>query len=180
MACGAVALSACTSQADLRKTELDELARVLPGNYRNPQQGLTILRLAAPLVGDDVYYVRETAANDARRVVSERVWSLGLAADARLYGAVYAFEEPDRWRGGAESPELFRALLMRDLRPLTACDLIWEKGQQGFSATAVSARCPQRWRLEGDALAFSDQAAGATPGVAERYFHLLRDGGTHW
>jgi len=69
---GMLALSACTSQTDLRKAELAALAVELPGNYRNPHQQLTILRLAAPMVGDQIFYVRETMADDSRRVISER------------------------------------------------------------------------------------------------------------
>ena len=168
----ALALPACTTQADLAKLELATLSVQLPGNYGNPQQTLAILRLASPLVGDNVFYVRETAANDARRVISERIWSLEAATDKLIHGSVYAFDEPERWRSGADSPELFRSLLMRDLRPLAACDLLWERSAQGFSATGVSARCPQRWRLEGDELAFSEQA-GAVP-APDSYFHFVR------
>src|SRR5882757_2555357 len=109
-AAGALALAACSSEAALRKTQLATLAEQLPGNYVNPQQRLTIMRVAAPLVGDQVFYLRETAASDARRIVSERIWSLQLAADGGIIGGVYALEEPDRWRIGTESPELFRSL----------------------------------------------------------------------
>ncbi len=169
---GALALAACTSTATLRKSQLSVLADQLPGNYGNPQQALIIMRVAAPLVGDQVFYVRETAADDARRVVSERVWSLQVAADGGIVGGVYALQEPERWRSGLEGPELFRSLLMRDLRPLPGCELLWTSGAQGFSASSASAGCPQRWRLEGDAIAFSDQpAAAASP---DPYFHLVR------
>jgi hypothetical protein len=169
---GGLALAACSSQADLRKTQLATLAEQLPGNYGNPQQALTIMRVAAPLVGDQVFYLRETAANDARRIVSERIWSLQVSADGGIVGGVYALEEPDRWRIGTESPELFRSLLMRDLRALPGCELLWTSSAHGFSATGASGRCPQHWRLEGDSLAFSEQPGAEVP--PESYFQLVR------
>ena len=153
---GALALAACSSQAELRKSQLATLADQLPGNYVNPRQMLTVMRVAAPLVGDQVFYLRETAANDARRIVSERIWSLQVSADGGIVGGVYALEEPDRWHIGTESPELFRSLLMRDLRALPGCELLWTSSAHGFSATSASARCPQHWRLEADTIAFSE------------------------
>ena len=169
---GLLALAACTSTSNLRKSQLASLAVQLPGNYGNPQQSLIIMRVAAPLVGDQVFYVRETAANDVRRIVSERVWSLQVAADGGIVGGVYALHEPERWRSGVEGPELFRSLLVRDLRPLPGCELLWTSGAQGFSAASASSSCPQRWRLEGDTIAFSEQPIAVT--APDPYFHLVR------
>ena len=178
LASGALLLSACSSQSDLRKAELATLAGQLPGEYRNPEQQLMILRVTAPLVGDQVFYVRETMANDVRRVISERIWSLDVAADGRIVANVYALDEPDRWRIGAESPELFRSLLMRDLRTLPGCGLRWEQVARGFAGTGTGsgANCPQSWRLEGDELEFSSQAA-ATAAAGAGHFHFSRAGG---
>ena len=181
MIAGVLALGACTSQSDLRKAELATLSATLPGEYRNPRQALTILRLAAPLVGDQVFYVRETMADDSRRVVSERIWSMDVAPGARLRAIAYALDEPDHWRGGVDNPDLFRPLLMRDLRTLPGCEMVWQKTAAGYSGESTTALCPQSWRLEGDELAFSDKAAaaaataGASPtGGPDRYFHFRR------
>ncbi len=181
---GALALSACTSQTDLRKAELAALAVQLPGDYRNQHQQLTIVRLAAPMVGDQIFYVRETMADDSRRVISERIWSLDVVAGARILAVAYALDDSERWRGGAESPELFRSLLTRDLRSLPGCELEWRKSPLGFTALGASASCPQSWRLEGDELSFSDQPgaaasnAGAGPMAGpDPYFHFLRRAG---
>ncbi len=177
-------LSACTSQADLRKAELDTLALQLPGEYRNQHQTLTILRLAAPMVGDQVFYVRETMGDDSRRVISERVWNLDIAAGARIRAIAYVLDEPDHWRGGVEDPDLFRSLLMRDLRSLPGCEMLWQKSPGGYTATSTNAFCPQTWRLEGDELSFSDKpGAPASNGSAvptagiDPYFHFRRSAG---
>jgi len=178
---GALALGACTSQSDLRKAELATLSAQLPGDYRNPRQALTILRLAAPMVGDQVFYVRETVADDSRRVISERIWSMDVATGARIRAMAYALDEPDHWRGGAENPELFRPLLTRDLRTLPGCEMVWQKTAAGYQGESTTALCPQSWRLEGDELAFSNKAgaaaasAGASPtGGPDPYFHFRR------
>jgi len=184
VAAGALAASGCASQADLRKAELDTLAAQLPGEYRNPRQTLTILRLAAPMVGDQVFYVRETMADDSRRVISERIWSLGIAG-ARIRAVAYALDEPDHWRGGVEQPELFRSLLMRDLRSLPGCEMLWQKDPHGYTAAGTSAFCPQSWKLEDDEISFSDKsnAAGTIggampPGGTDPYYHFRRSAGT--
>lgn len=177
----ALALSACTSQADLRKAELDTLALQLPGEYRNPRQTLVILRVAASMVGDQVFYVRETMADDSRRVISERIWDMDIAVGNRIRSISYALDEPDHWRGGVEQPELFRSLLMRDLRSLPGCEMVWQKTPRGYSAASTNAYCPQFWRLEGDELSFSERpdAAGTIggampPGGTDPYFHFRR------
>ena len=169
-------LASCTTATDRHKVELATLAVQLPGNYDNQRQVLTILRIAAPLVGDHVFYVRETAADDLRRVFSEHIWSLDVAPDTRIVAAIYALDEPERWRGGADSPELFRSLLLRDLRSLPGCELVWQKSPQGYTAASASPRCPQSWRLEGEALSFSEHAGAAAAGT-DPYFHFVRRAG---
>ena len=174
--CGLAALAGCTSQADLRKAELADLAVVLPGAYANPKQVLLILNVFAPMLPKHVLYVRETAADDPRRIFSERIWVLEVGGTGKIVATVYAFEEPEHWRGAAEDPQLFRPMLLRDLRPLAGCELIWEKTARGYSAAGASPRCPQSWRLEDEELAFSVQPGAAAPGASDSYFHFVRQG----
>ena len=171
--CGLAGLAGCTSQADLRKAELADLAVVLPGAYANPKQVLLILNVFAPMLPKNVLYVRETAADDPRRIFSERIWVLEVGGTGKIVATVYAFEEPEHWRGAAENPELFRPMLQRDLRPIPGCELVWQRTPRGFSATGRSSRCPASWRLEGEELAFSAPAAAGGDG----YFHFVRQGG---
>ncbi len=173
--CALVALGACTTKADVRKAEMTDLSLVLPGHYSNPKQVLLILNLFSPLLTGTVLYVRESDALDPRRVYSERVWILDVSGSNHIVATNYAFEQPDRWRDGAESPELFRSLLQQDLRPLPGCDLIWEKTAHGYSATSASPRCPQSWKLEGEQLSFSERPVDPSPGAADTYFHFVRE-----
>jgi hypothetical protein len=173
LAVGTLALAGCADKEALRKQELTKLAVLLPGSYDNALQTLTILRVPAPLIGDRIFYVRETAANDMRRVVSERIWSLEAAGDSSAAAIVYRLAEPDRWRSAVDDPEIFRSMLTGDLHAVDGCALIWRKAAQGFEAAAVSPHCPQRWRLEGDELAFSEHPGGG----AQDYFHFHRHAG---
>ena len=165
---GCALLAGCTTQSDLRKEQLAVLSARLPGSYVNETQQLAVLRISAPLVGDNVFYLHESAAGDARRVFSARVWDVAVAADARLVATVYQLVEPDRWRAALESPEMFRALLLRDLRWQPECRLVWQPGGAGYVASSEGEGCTQRWKLEAEAIAFSDQAAG------ENWFRLQR------
>ncbi len=193
----ALALGACASQQELHKQQLAMLGAQLPGGYDNLQQvqadaaagragahaaqALVILRVHAPLVGDDVFFVRETAAEDARRVTSARIWSLNLNSDQDIVATVAGFQEPERWRFGAENPDLFQSLLLRDLHPIVGCELLWQKTAQGYSGDTVGNGCrrggvagaapqSQHWRLAGDELDLSE-AAG------DDYYRFLRRGG---
>ncbi len=199
------ALAACTSQQDLRTAELATLMARLPGAYDNLQQvqadaaagrggthapqALLILRLSSPLVGDDVLYVRETAADDARRVTAERVWSLAVDATGRIVATQARFEEPDRWRIGLESPELFRSLLLRDLQLIGGCELLWQTSATGFSGDTRSNSCRrggsggtlqlQHWRVGSEALELTEDAAGAeawSPAGNDYYRFTRRSG----
>jgi CpeT/CpcT family (DUF1001) len=180
-----MAMVACTSQKELRNSELATLVVQLPGAYDNLQQvqadaaagrpgahaaqALIIMKLQAPLVGDDVLYVRETAADDARRVTAERIWSLKVNAGGQIVATLARFEEPERWRIGATSPELFRSLLLRDLRSIDGCELLWQKTAAGFAGDSLSTTCRrggaaggasqiQHWHLNGEVLELAEGA----------------------
>jgi hypothetical protein len=168
-----VLLAGCASQADRSKADLNELALVLPGVYANPQQALLVLNVFAPMMTGNILYVRETAANDERRVFSERVWVLEVNGNDHIVATVYAFNEPERWHDAASNPELFRPMLQRDLRPIPGCELVWQRTPRGFSATGRSSRCPTSWRLEGEEIAFSAPASAGGDG----YYHFVRQGG---
>jgi len=173
LAAGVLALSGCATQGDRAKADLNDLAVVLPGLYANPQQVLLVLNVFAPMMTGNILYVRETAANDERRVFSERIWVLEVSSTDHVVATVYAFDEPERWRDAAENPEIFRPMLQRDLRPIPGCELVWQRTPRGFSATGRSSRCPTSWKLEGDELAFSAPNAAAG---GDGYYHFVRQG----
>src|SRR5882757_2513163 len=82
-------LGACTNQQKHRDAELVQLARWLPGRYDNTAQSkddeqrgarpphesleLVIVPIESVAMGHNAFYLKEMAADDARRVMSQKV-----------------------------------------------------------------------------------------------------------
>jgi len=115
------------------------------------------------------------AADDARRVLSQRLYVLNTVPDSEFTAMTQLdFTEPSRWRDGHENRDLFRGLLMQDLKLRTGCDLVWKPAEAGFNATNNPQQCrtnsretgetlkvDQRMELDGDGLAIFDQRRDA-------------------
>src|SRR6186713_827966 len=86
-------LAGCGGSMAQRKVELSQLGRLLPGEYDNQDQmklpgsaqlsalRVVIVPIYAPLLGRDIFYLQEMAADDARRVTAQRVLSLEVTPD---------------------------------------------------------------------------------------------------
>jgi hypothetical protein len=134
---GLLALAGCHTEASKREVEFDVLIRKLPGKYDNLAQAksdatgehaavaLLIKPVNAIAVGKIVLFVRETAADDPRRVLAQHLWVFDLDKKHRLVQAIYLFKEPPRWLHAAEDPYLLESLLPDDLSLLAGCELIW-------------------------------------------------------
>jgi hypothetical protein len=194
----AVALAlGCGGLATAGRMRLDPetLAAALAGRYDSSAQAqaelragsadpheplaLLIARVSAPLVADVVFFVQESAADDPRRVFAQRIWVLGVDSRHQVVHGVYRFAEPERWRAGAASPELFSALLVRDLEPVAGCDVHWSRTARGFRGVNDPKSCrssrddgsalhfEQVLELEGEGLALSEREIDAR-GVSVR------------
>jgi hypothetical protein len=145
---------------------LATLAAGLPGTYDNSEQvaqdlahGVAsphlalVLRIApahALMISDTMYYVRESVADDPRRVLSQRMWK--LTADPKRQGVVqsiYVFKDPRRWAAAAEQPELLISLTADDLEPLPGCDLLWTQTGELLRAVATAKECRSEALKEG-------------------------------
>jgi hypothetical protein len=146
-----------------RKDEvfLEQLASSLVGSYDNiaqsrsdpehPALRLMIVPVQAPLVGDHVFYVQEMAADDLRRVLAQRLYVLNVIP--RKEQAVLTqldFNEPLRWRDGQKNRDLFRSLLVQDLRARPGCDLLWQRDGKGFKAALLNDACRASSRTTGE------------------------------
>jgi hypothetical protein len=193
-------LGACADQTKLRESELTQLLGWLPGRYDTTAQGdgdaqrgvqpphdriaLIIVKVYTPRLGHHVFYVQEMAADDPRRVMSERLFSFKVDEKRGILETVYTFAEPLRWRDGQEHPELFTGVVVDDVRSVPGCELVWRKAVEQFIASYDPKLChnsggaaPGRSAAEltADSLSLADTArAGAPPDEAYYRFRKTR------
>jgi hypothetical protein len=146
----AAAFAVVAAQPKKEDVMLRELVAVLGGSYDNlaqsrassehPALKLMVVPVEAPGVGDHVFYVQETAADDARRVLAQRLYVLTVVPKReQAIMTQLDFNEPTRWRDGQLKRELFRSLLMQDLRVRAGCELLWSRKPQEKAATRKNA-----------------------------------------
>jgi hypothetical protein len=149
-------LCGCTDQTTVREGEMTQLLAVLPGHYDNTAQveadlrthahppdaiGLTITHVYTPRLGHHVYYAQETAADDSRRVFSQKMYSFAVDEKRGIVETLYELAEPLRWRDGQQNKDMFTGMVMEDVQP-EACQLLWKKTDSGFVATHDPKVCP--------------------------------------
>jgi len=145
--------------ASQQRKDLDQLARKLPGQYDNRAQAqldpsdvavdLLISPLQSTLFGDKAFYVRESVADDPRRVLGQRMWMFAQDKDGKILQLVYLFKDPQRWLELTDEPDLLLSLLPADMLPLASCSLIWSKSESGYEAVNKSASCQPGKKADG-------------------------------
>jgi len=140
-----------------------QLVGMLAGSYDNIAQArrdadhpglrLMVVPVSAPLVGENVFYVQEMAADDQRRVFSQKLWVLNVIPK-REQAVLTQLElkEPLRWRDGQNNRDLFRSMLMQDLRARPGCDLLWQREGEGYKAAPQANACRTASRSTGETL----------------------------
>jgi len=143
------------SASDKKKEEADFVAllKVLPGDYDNLAQTeneaggqhaavmLSIKPLNAQTIGKLVLYVRETAADDPRRLLAQRIWTLERDKEHHFVQHVFMFKEPQRWIHAGDDPLLMQSLLPDDLSQLVGCEMLWSRTDTGFAASLRPQGC---------------------------------------
>jgi hypothetical protein len=108
-----------------------------------------------------VYYAQETAADDPRRVLSEKMYSFRFDEKRGIVETLYQLVEPVRWRNGQLNKELFTSLVTEDVQA-EGCLLLWTKKDAGFVATHDPKVCPEaagaapQAELDGGVLSIGD------------------------
>jgi hypothetical protein len=210
---------AVAAQPKREEVMLAELMAMLGGSYDNlaqsrassehPALKLMIVPVDAPGVGDHVFYVQEVAADDARRVLAQRLYVVNLVPKReQAIMTQMDFNEPARWRDGQLRRDLFRALLLQDLRVRTGCELLWSRKPQdkgaarknvvsafvavngstcraASRATGETVKVEQRMTLDADGLAVFEQqrdAAGALVAgdLGDPWFRFSRRADAPW
>jgi CpeT/CpcT family (DUF1001) len=154
-------LAGCTTEATRRQIEFDKLVKSLPGQYDNRAQAsndvsgqhaavaLLIRPVDALAVGKIVMFVRETAADDPRRILAQHIWTFDMDKNNRLVQTIYLFKEPQRWVHAADDPYVIQSVLPNDLSVLSGCDLTWSKSDYGFQGTTKATECKASAGAEG-------------------------------
>jgi CpeT/CpcT family protein DUF1001 len=154
MAC--LALVGCEAQLKKAKSELIDLGDLLPGRYNNAAQAeedakagnpthtalaMEITRVDFPLLSDYVFYVQQTAADDPRRIVQQRLITFEAIDDGRIVQRIHQFDQPQRWRDGQLNPGLFKSLMVQDTKQMAGCDLDWKKDGDKWTAQNLKDTC---------------------------------------
>jgi len=151
----------CSTEATKRQLEFDKLLQKLPGQYDNLAQAhsdasgehaavaLLIRPVNALTVGKLVMFVRETAADDPRRVLAQHIWTFDMDKKNQLVQTIYLFKEPQRWVHAVDDPYIMQSVLPNDLSVLSGCNLIWTKSDSGFKATTKAQECKASAGAEG-------------------------------
>jgi len=195
------------SASDKKKDEADFVAllKELPGDYDNLAQTeseeggqhaavmLSIKPLNVQTVGKLVLYVRETAADDPRRLLAQRIWILERDKEHHFVQHVYLFKEPQRWMHAGDDPLLMQSLLPDDISQLVGCEMLWTRTDTGFTAalrpqgcrtaaTSAGMLIETAATLNGDDLSMNEQQPGAGGHVTPEAdpalaYHFQRRGG---
>jgi hypothetical protein len=154
-------LAGCKTEASRREADFDKLIKALPGQYDNRTQAngdergehaavaLLIQPVNALTVGKIVMFVRETAANDPRRILAQHIWTFELDKKKQLVQTIYLFKEPQRWVHAVDDPYVMQSVLPDDLSVLSGCNLSWSKTDFGFQASTKAAECKGSSGAEG-------------------------------
>lgn len=116
-----LALGGCVSQEQRNRAAIDEFKQATAGTWRSASGAeLTIVPVRARMVTDEAVYVERRDGNG----VFGRLLNLEVGADGRkIVQRALTFTQEGQWRNLREQPELFTALLPKDVRPAGTCDI---------------------------------------------------------
>ena len=122
---GAIALAAvlagCVNQQQRDIQTVDDFKRNTAGQYRSDSGAqLFIAPVRSRMVTDESMYIELHDANG----IFGRLLDLKVSADGKkVLQLALTFTQEGQWRNLRENPELFTALLPKDVRPAGSCDI---------------------------------------------------------
>jgi hypothetical protein len=159
-----LAVTGCADSEAVHREELLELAVTLGGQYDNTAQvqadvkngvhpahdalALRIIPIDAPVMGKHAFYVQESAADDPRRVMVQRIWSFDYS-DKGIVQTVATLTEPMRWRDVENNPDVVRSMMANDISPQHGCDVKWKKSGGKFIGSNDPKHCRSNSRATG-------------------------------
>lgn len=114
-------LAGCINQQQQDIHTVDEFKRNTAGQYRSDSGAqLFIVPVRSRMVTDESMYIELHDANG----IYGRLLDLKISADGKkVLQLALTFTQEGQWRNLRENPELFTALLPKDVRPAGTCDI---------------------------------------------------------
>ena len=121
VACFPAVLTGCVNQQQQDIQMVDDFKRNTAGQYRSDSGAqLFIVPVRSRMVTDESMYIERHDANG----IYGRLLDLKISADGKkVLQAALTFTQEGQWRNLRENPELFTALLPKDVRPAGTCDI---------------------------------------------------------
>jgi hypothetical protein len=118
----ATGLTACVTQENQNKAAVEAFKQSTAGQYESASGAqLFIAPVRARMVTDEAVYLER---HDASGNVFGRLLNVELSADGKkILLRALTFTQEGQWRNLRENPELFTALLPKDVRPAGTCDI---------------------------------------------------------
>jgi hypothetical protein len=117
----AAVLCGCVNQQQRDIQTVADFQRNTAGQYRSDSGAmLYIVPVRSRMVTDESMYIERHDANG----IFGRLLDLKISADGKkVTQAALTFTQEGQWRNLRENPELFTALLPKDVRPAGTCDI---------------------------------------------------------
>jgi hypothetical protein len=116
-----LALAACVNQVEKTKRDIQKFLGSAAGEYVSATgDSLMVAPVYARMIALDTLYVERTSASGG---TAGRLIALEPGRDGRILQLAYSFTQQGQWRNLREQPELFTALLPKDVRAAGTCDI---------------------------------------------------------
>lgn len=116
-----VSFAGCVTKEQKNRAAIERFKQATAGSWTSASGAeLTIVPVRARMVTDEAIYVERREGNN----VFGRLLNLEVSADGkRMLQRALTFTTEGQWRNLREQPELFTALLPKDVRPAGTCDI---------------------------------------------------------
>jgi hypothetical protein len=130
----AVPFAACATKEKKNRVAVEQFKQTTAGEWKSASGAeLTIVPVRARMVTDEAVYIERRDANG----VFGRLLNVEASKDGKkMILRALTFTQEGQWRNLREQPELFTALLPKDVRPAGTCDI-----QPSADANSVSYSC---------------------------------------
>ncbi len=121
IAVAALSFAGCKTREVKDRAAIEQFKQSTAGNWKSASGAeLDIIPVRARMVTDEAIYVERREAG----VVFGRLVNLEVSRDGgKIIQRALTFTQEGQWRNLREQPEMFTALLPKDVRPAGTCDI---------------------------------------------------------